>query len=234
MHINEEGFKRLGTFRPVHLPGGDAAIKEPVRQLIARFAQSEEKVDDSWLDRLNITNREFDTWTIQCQRGLNAPLTHAAGRLFDAFSSLLGIAPKSITYEGQGAIWLEAAASKSKASKALDFETVVLDDFMTVDFSGIFSTFAVAPPLKSDTPMLAMGFHKSIINAGLKMALFGRENTGCSAVVLSGGVMMNRIITNGLTELLKNNGFEVFLPQIVPVNDAGISIGQIYAFGGNR
>ncbi|MBN2803759.1 MAG: carbamoyltransferase HypF [Deltaproteobacteria bacterium] len=234
MHINKQGFKRLGTFRPVHLPGGDAAVKEPVRQLIARFAQSDEKVDDSWLDRLNITKREFDAWTIQCKRGLNAPLTHAAGRLFDAFSALLGIAPKSITYEGQGAIWLEAAASQSKKSKDLAFETFVIDDFINVDFSGIFSSFAVAPPLKNDIPMLAMGFHKAIINAGFKMALFGRENTGCSTVVLSGGVMMNRIITNGLAELLKNNGFEVFLPQIVPVNDAGISIGQIYAFGGNR
>ena len=42
------------------------------------------------------------------------------------------------------------------------------------------------------------------------------------------------LIAEGLIESLKSRGFEVLLPSLVPVNDGGISLGQIYAIGGKE
>jgi hydrogenase maturation factor HypF (carbamoyltransferase family) len=44
--------------------------------------------------------------------------------------------------------------------------------------------------------------------------------------------MMNQLLAEGFIERLKRHRFEVFLPSLVPVNDGGISLGQIYAIGG--
>jgi hydrogenase maturation protein HypF len=44
---------------------------------------------------------------------------------------------------------------------------------------------------------------------------------------LSGGVFQNRVLTERAQALLMDEGFEVLIPQRLPVNDAGISYGQL-------
>lgn len=51
------------------------------------------------------------------ERGLNAPMTSSVGRLFDAASALLSICTKP-SYEGEGAILLEAAMETAGADVA--------------------------------------------------------------------------------------------------------------------
>ena len=46
-------------------------------------------------------------------------------------------------------------------------------------------------------------------------------------MVLNGGSFQNRILLKGLWKKLEKAGFEVFLPQKVPLNDGGIALGQI-------
>ncbi|RMF75197.1 MAG: carbamoyltransferase HypF, partial [Acidobacteria bacterium] len=87
-------WRRLATFAPVPLPGGDAAVREPRRQLVARWLAAGLDPDPSWGDRLDARDEEIGAWRIQIERGLNCPWTHAAGRLFDAFAAALGIAPR--------------------------------------------------------------------------------------------------------------------------------------------
>jgi len=76
--------RRLGTFRPVALPGGDAAVREPVRQLAARCRLYGIAYQHEWEKRLGLDPERFAVWGNQAENGLNAPQTHAAGRLFDA------------------------------------------------------------------------------------------------------------------------------------------------------
>jgi hypothetical protein len=77
------GFERIAWLRPVPLPGGDAANREPWRNALARL-------DASGLaalaDRL-LPGRPLATLRHAMAEGLNAPLSSSAGRLFDAFAA---------------------------------------------------------------------------------------------------------------------------------------------------
>ena len=58
--------------------------------------------------------------------------------------------------------------------------------------------------------------------------------TSIKTIVLSGGCFINRILTEGLVDLLSNAGLHVHLPQQLPVNDGGLSLGQAWIAGCNE
>ena len=233
LHVFPGSFERLGTFRGAPLPGGDMAVIHPVRQLIARWVDQSLDVNSEWLARLGISDEEYALWATQVRKRINTPQTHAVGRIFDAFSVMAGVSPHHITYEGQGAIWLEAVARRCNG-RGLDvpYRAAIANGLFEVDFAPMFERYVSQPPGDDKVPALAAGFHQAIINAGTEMAAYGRDVSGENRVVLSGGVMMNQLVVEGLIERLKSRDFEVFLPSLVPVNDGGISLGQIYAIGG--
>ena len=51
--------------------------------------------------------------------------------------------------------------------------------------------------------------------------------TNIKRVVLSGGVMQNRIILNNLMHELGKRNFQVYVPSLLPMNDSCISAGQV-------
>jgi hydrogenase maturation protein HypF len=53
-----------------------------------------------------------------------------------------------------------------------------------------------------------------------------RDEHGVSQVGLSGGVFQNRVLTEQVVALLQDDGFDVFMPIMLPVNDAALSYGQ--------
>jgi hydrogenase maturation protein HypF len=70
-------------------------------------------------------------------------------------------------------------------------------------------------------------FHATMANALVTQALAIREDLGINRVGLAGGVFQNRILTEAVSTLLSAAGFEVLIPERLPLNDAAISIGQI-------
>ena len=69
--------------------------------------------------------------------------------------------------------------------------------------------------------------HASLAQALCEQAVAIRHQSGVARVGLSGGVFQNRILTERVQVLLKAAGFEVLIPRCLPVNDAGISYGQL-------
>jgi hydrogenase maturation protein HypF len=61
----------------------------------------------------------------------------------------------------------------------------------------------------------------------LQQALLARNLYNIKHVGLSGGVFQNRVLTDATLELLTANNFDVAIPVNVPINDAGISYGQV-------
>ena len=57
-----------------------------------------------------------------------------------------------------------------------------------------------------------------------------RHSTGIGRVGLVGGVFQNALLTGQAVELLCGLDFDVVVPERVPVNDAGIAVGQVVEF----
>jgi hydrogenase maturation protein HypF len=80
---------------------------------------------------------------------------------------------------------------------------------------------------KTLTPAQRAGiFHASMAAAIAAQARAARERCDIAQVGLSGGVFQNRVLTDPVIELLEADGFDVFLPQALPCNDAALSYGQ--------
>ena len=82
--------------------------------------------------------------------------------------------------------------------------------------------------LKQDVAVdvIAARFHHSLINALVEQALWVTQEHDINIVVLSGGVYQNRLISDGLSTLLEQEGLRVLLPKNIPTNDGGVALGQ--------
>ena len=129
---------------------------------------------------------------------------------------------------------LEACAARYEKRDDVQVTTLELsqvDDVYRSDWSGLI-------PMLKDTSMSvnerAACFHYSMAQTLLTQAIVQRELTGVNTIGLAGGVFQNCVLTERCIELLSDNGFQVTLPLLVPVNDAGISFGQIIDIGYQR
>ena len=76
----------------------------------------------------------------------------------------------------------------------------------------------------------AMCFHATISYCLLQQARLARNLYNVQNIGLAGGVFQNQLLTNTALEWLIADGFKVALPINVPMNDAGISYGQVIEF----
>jgi hydrogenase maturation protein HypF len=77
----------------------------------------------------------------------------------------------------------------------------------------------------------AGSFHASLAQALTDQALTLRMQGASHNVGLCGGVFQNRLLTELVCARLRAAGFTVYLGELVPCNDAGISYGQIIDAG---
>lgn len=207
-------WRRVATFRPFPLPGGERAAREPWRSALAVC----------W--KTGVTWREAPANSALLRRAwqgrVNAPLTSAVGRLFDAAAALTGLV-QDASYEGQGPMWLEAACEGDAPLVRLPVMRRG-DGLWQVDWAPLipFLLDATLP-----VGIRAAGFHRSLAHTVLALALRIRRSETVRCVGLGGGVFQNRVLTEEAVPLLENHGFDVRLAMRVPVNDAGISFGQI-------
>lgn len=70
---------------------------------------------------------------------------------------------------------------------------------------------------------MAARFISSVVDLGVRYC----ERAGLPRVVLSGGCFQNDLLTRALVERLLRRGLQPLLPAQVPINDGGISAGQV-------
>jgi hydrogenase maturation protein HypF len=208
-------WQRAASFRPFRLPGGDKAGREPWRAAAALLWETgqaapfaPEPLHQAWSARLN------------------SPSSSSVGRLFDAAVSLCGICTHA-SFEGEGPMRLEATAANTEG------EVVSLP--LERDLLGLWHTdWAPLLPMLGDEarPVAerASSFHLSLAQALVEQAQQLRAQTGIQSVGLTGGVFQNRVLAEAAISRLEAAGFAVHLPQRVPVNDAGLSFGQVIEF----
>lgn len=112
-------FSRAAHFRPVRLPGGDAAVREPWRSGISQLLDA----GGPELDFKDVSVSQRRTVERMIERGFNAPFTSSVGRLFDAVAAITGVRTQA-GYEGQAAMQLEWLATDIAECGTYSFELV--------------------------------------------------------------------------------------------------------------
>lgn len=208
-------WQRVGSLKTFRLPGGDKAITQPWRLAHALHWQ----IDSTWQDTEHDTDLLFSAW----QRQLNSPLTSSAGRLFDAAAAMLGLAHET-SFDAQAAMALEALAADTPCD-AIELSIAAdKQGILRINWSPLLAM--LCDDTRSPCERAAC-FHDSLAHAILQQALMLRQQHGEFAVGLCGGVFQNKRLAETAMRLLTENDFDVYLPEQVPMNDAGLCYGQV-------
>jgi hydrogenase maturation protein HypF len=220
---------RVASLWPVRMPGGAAAIREPWRMACAWLTESFDETPA--LPRAFAGSVDEATWRAMTQIARNSalsPVTTSMGRLFDAVAALCGVGDR-VSYEGQAAIALEAAADAHYRGA---YELALIDGGDTIA-GGLMldareTVRAVWCDREAGTPVatIAGRFHAAIADATVRACLATAGRHGLDTVVLSGGVFQNRRLLEGVAMGLHASGLRVLTPEKLPPNDGGISYGQ--------
>ena len=213
-----EDFKRVGQIRYMKLPGGDKATKQLYRTGISLLV-------DAGVDPAEIFEKDLSLQIIkQLSLDINCPLSSGMGRLFDGVAAIIGIKTNA-SYEGQGAILLEAAAVNS--SRIYNYQIKTDEGRLVLDYRPMIREIANDVRLKKDKGIIAAAFINTLIEAAAEMSVMISKRYDASRVVLSGGTFNNMYIMSRLPKLLESKGLKVYHHHRVSCGDEGLSLGQL-------
>ncbi len=207
-------WRRVASLRTFRIPGGDLAGRAPWRSAAALYWELERH----WPDCPDVGALVKSAWS----SGLNSPTSSAAGRLFDAAAAIVCDLP-DVSFEAQGPMSLEALCEQTRDPLRLP---------LAADGKGVLrSDWSPLLPMLADRGLprcqRAEIFHSSCATAILDQAIAVRDLHGSVRIGLTGGVFQNSVLTSQAIELLTDNGFDVFVPEQLPCNDAALSFGQV-------
>jgi hydrogenase maturation protein HypF len=212
-------FERIGHLRPVPLPGGERAVREPWRMALAWLAEAGCDPEEP-LCPVDPARWRAVGGLVQAGDRRLAPLTSSVGRLFDAVAALCGLRA-TINYEGQAAIELEQAARGEERPYVID-----LAPDGTLDPRPLIRELAADVRRGEPVHALAARFHAGLALATVEAACRAASNRSVDVVVLSGGVFLNRRLLARVEQGLRERGLRVLVARRLPPGDGGISFGQ--------
>ena len=237
-------FTRAGHLKSIPMLGGDVSMQQAWKTALCHLAAAGLQSHDS---RFAIVKKAL-------QQNMNVIQTSSMGRLFDAASSLLGLADFN-SHQGRCAMALESAARVALREKikplSLAFakelarsdedinysndtrfnETINADgkdnynlEKVLYDPAPIWEALLQVKRERKDVCAAALGFHFAVVNMVTDMA----ERMGVKQVILAGGCFANRILLETCTKELQERDFQVYYNEAVSCGDGGISLGQAY------
>ncbi|MHB1530940.1 carbamoyltransferase HypF [Acidithiobacillus sp.] len=218
LRVEEGGFQRLGHLRSLALPGGDRAAREPWRMAASALhalGRGSEIIHRFPHEGAEVVARMLE-------RGINAPFTSSAGRLFDAAAGLLGIKDYA-SFEGQAAILLESLALRRG-------RVAPLVGGYGLEKGGILDLLPLLDHLADldDAAFGAALFHATLARGLVEWAAQASARSGVRRVALGGGCFVNEILRTAVRKGLEEAGLEVFEARQLPPNDGGLSLGQAW------
>ncbi|MGF1542504.1 MAG: carbamoyltransferase HypF [Pleurocapsa sp.] len=252
-------YQRLGTFNPVAMLGGKQAIYQPWRNTYAHLEMafgadrtSPQPSPGKRGGKKNIFLEYEDLELVEflrqkpgkllnqmLKKGINSPLASSCGRLFDAVAAAIGICRESCSYEGQGAIALEALAEQWMLNHpeeiafypfAVENKKVEGSNLLYLEPRPMWRALLTDMQQGLPQPIIAAKFHRGLAKAIALMVRQIRSNyseANIDRVVLTGGVFQNQILLLEVTRLLQEMELIVLTHSQVPPNDGGLSLGQV-------
>jgi hydrogenase maturation protein HypF len=224
-------WSRVGHLQPFRLPGGERAIREPWRCLYAQLVAGLD-----WPDVLRCWGGVEPIAALQAKplaqldtllaKGLNAPVTTSAGRLFDAVAAALGICRDGIAYEAQAAIELETLARRAPDEAGYPFALTGDEEPWLLDPAPMWAALLDDLAAGLSAERIATRFHLGLAEALAELAARVAQVHGIETVALSGGVFQNRTLFEAVAAALRARALRVLSHTQVPANDGGLALGQ--------
>ena len=208
------GYERFGSIRPIPLIGADRAVKEIWRIGFALLRDSGCPTGDGEKEAF------FEK---MLQTGLNCPLSSGMGRLFDGVAAILGIRG-TVSYEGQGAVLLEAAAAEGENGR---YPVILEGSPLRFDWREMIRCLTRERGKGVAPGILAARFLNTLVQMAVEMALAASKASGLKDVVLSGGSFQNQVLMRRLPRALADAGLRPWQHRRVSCNDEGLSLGQV-------
>jgi hydrogenase maturation protein HypF len=226
LQITQHGWQRIAHCRPFPLVGGFAAIKEPRRAALGLLYawQGEAIFNEEYAPLLTaFSASELKLLWGMLKKQLNCPMTTSIGRLFDAFSSLLGLCQIS-DFEGQAAMALETCAMNQTHDGHAYPTTFIETECLILNWQPLLT--GVLTDLAQDShAQITARIHHSLANWIFAVA----EKTNASRLVLSGGCFQNAYLVEAIVKAEQGSHYALFRHANIPPNDGGLALGQIYA-----
>ncbi|MBD0335157.1 MAG: carbamoyltransferase HypF [Cyanobacteria bacterium Co-bin13] len=232
------GYRRLATFKPVALFGGEQAIYQPWRSTYAHFRGAFD-----WAELLTACGEleliEFllsqpqvppEMMLNQDLEVVYSPLASSAGRLFDAVAAAVGICRETASYEGQGAVELEALIEPDHLPRTVPypFEAVARpeDGLWLLDPRSMWLSLLADLMQNVDAAVISARFHVGLAAAIAALTHTLQDEHPFTLVALTGGVFQNQILALEVKQRLEDLGLTVLTHSKVPPNNGGLSLGQ--------
>jgi len=233
-------YRRVARLKPIRMPGGAQAVREPWRNLHAHLKAAFAR---ETLDRCaralglqeQLLGKPAALVDAMIEKGLNSPLASSCGRLFDAVAAALNVCRGRQTYEGEAAIRLEALAqtalSDGDDAQAYPFH-LSRAPYGLIEIDPTPMWKALIEDIGSGLPAstVALRFHKGLADVLVATAISVAERRDGIAlfdtVALTGGSFQNRILFERVAARLRDSGYVVLAHAEVPANDGGLALGQ--------
>ncbi|MBC7145094.1 MAG: carbamoyltransferase HypF [Thioclava marina] len=209
------GFERRAWLKPAPLIGGDRAQAEPWRNALVRLDAT--GLSD-WADAL-FPEAPRDLARQAAAKGINAPMSSSAGRLFDAVAACLGLCPMRQSYEGEAAMRLEALAGR-RAAEPYPF-TISAGE---IDPAPMFAALRADLGTGADPGQCAARFQQGLAAVFAQRAADLVQTGAAQAVALSGGCYQNAQLLRATQAAL--DALPVLTHKTTPANDGGLALGQ--------
>ncbi len=214
---NNKSYERAYHLKYFKLLGGEKAVKEPKRVALSLLFEKfslEEILSLETSVIKQFSEQEIKMLHMVWTKGLNTPLTSSMGRVFDAVASLANLIHIQ-SFEGETGLTIEQNYDE-RIIDSFDFEVIEKE----IDLSLMIKQILEEKDIKT--------ICSKFINTLVEIILFISKKHKELPVVLSGGVFQNKTLLELVCKKLKNEKIKYFYSKEVPLNDGGISIGQIY------
>lgn len=214
---SKKEYKRVNHFKYFRLLGGEKAVLEPKRVALSLL------FDTFSLDEILTLEipcvkafKETDIKMLHTmwQKTLNSPLTSSVGRLFDALASFADILHIQ-SYEGETGLQIEQNYDKT-ITQSYSYEIIENQ----IDLSPMIKEIV----LEKDKKQICSKFINTLVQIILDISNLHKD----LPIVLGGGVFQNRTLLEILIDKFQEQGREFYFNKTIPLNDGGISVGQIY------
>jgi hydrogenase maturation protein HypF len=233
-----KSFTRAAHLKYVPLAGGDASVLRPYRMALAHLRAAAVAWDEAIPAVRACPATERAVLAHQFTTGFGCVPTSSMGRLFDAVASLAGVRHE-VDYEAEAAVALEGLARRAKAAAdgvdsgrtsggyAFGVGLAATGEPAVADPGPVIR--AVVSDVRAGVPeeVIALRFHTAVTALVADLAEICRVRTGLDVVALGGGVFQNAVLLAASQRTLKERGFTVLRPRLLPPNDGGVAFGQL-------